>query len=139
MRIVKISTNSRVKIHFHQLFMTTQSENLAGRIPPGPIRVQRVDKSTYVEHNPEEVARMVKAMIVEGVGPRSGRIDILRVIVSDEEAVKRLSDIPFDRPPEQSPGSITSMASREVYREVLGESGHWCWDFKRNRNAFSAA
>jgi hypothetical protein len=44
----------------------------------------------------------------------------------------------MDKLPEESPGSITSMASREVYREVVGDSGHWCWAFvKRNRAAFA--
>jgi len=116
--------------------MTTQAVNLAGRIPAGPIRVQRADKSTYVEHDASEVFRMVKAGIVEGVGPRSGRIDILRVTVSDEEAVKRMSEVPVDRKHEESPGSVISMASREVYRERLPDEIHWCWSFRRNRNAF---
>lgn len=118
--------------------MTTQAQNLAGRLPVGPIRVQRADKSTYVENDAEEVVRMVKAGIVEGVGPRSGRIDILRVTVPHDEAVKRMAALPMDRVTE-SPGSITSMASREVYREVVGESGHWCWNFRANRTVFAQA
>lgn len=107
--------------------------NLAGRIPAGAIRVQRADKTTYVESDAEEILRMIKAGVVEGAGPRSGRIDILRITCTQEEAIERMKAVPIERRPEESPGSITSMASREVYREVLGESGHWCWNFRANR------
>lgn len=107
--------------------MTTQAENLAGRIPVGPIRVQRADKTTYIATDPEEVMRMIVARIVEGVGPRSGRIDILRITVPDDEALKKMASVPVERRPEESPGSITTMASREVYREKL--ESRWCWSF----------
>lgn len=119
--------------------MTTQAVNLLDRLPVGPIRVQRDDKSTYVEHDAGEVFRMIKSGIVEGVGPRSGRIDILRVTVTSEEAVKRMSEVPVERKPEESPGSIITMASREVYRERLADEIHWCWSFRRNRGAFETA
>ncbi len=117
--------------------MTTQAINLQGRISDGPIRIVLADKTAYFEHDADEVRRMIKAQIVEGVGPSSGRIIFLRVIYANDEAVRRLSELPVDRPPEESPGSITSGASREVYRETLGDSGCWCWDFKKNRNAFA--
>ena len=90
-----------------------------------------------MEDSAEEVLRMVRAGIVEGVGPRSGRIDILRITVTHEVAVERMKAVPMDKRAEESPGSITSMASREVYRETLGESGHWCWNFKQNRTLFA--
>jgi hypothetical protein len=117
--------------------MTTQAANLASRIPAGPIRVQRADKSTYVENDLEIVLRMIKAQVVEGVGPRSGRIDILRITCTEAEATQRMKDVPLDRRAEESPGSITSMASREIYRETLGESGCWTWNFKQNRTLFA--
>lgn len=117
--------------------MTTQSPNLAGRLPVGPIRVQRADKSTYMETDAEEVLRMIKAQVVEGVGPRSGRIDILRITCTADEAIRRMSEVPVERRPEESPGSITSGASREVYREKMDDGLHWCWAFKRNRNVFA--
>ena len=117
--------------------MTTQAPNLLERLPALPIRVQREDRSTYMEDSAEEVLRMIKAGVVEGVGPRSGRIDILRITVAHEVAVERMKAVPMDKRPEESPGSITSMASREVYREVVGDSGHWCWNFKRNRTVFA--
>jgi hypothetical protein len=117
--------------------MTTQAPNLIGRIPVGPIRVQRADKTTYMADDAEEVMRMIVAGVVEGIGPRSGRIDILRIIVPDAEALKRMAAVPIDKRPEESPGSITSQASREVYREVVGDSGLWCWSFRRNRAAFA--
>jgi len=115
--------------------MTTQSANLLERIPALPIRVQRFDKTTYWETDAEEMLRMIKAGIVEGVGPRSGRIDILRVTVTQEVALDRMKAVPVEKRPEESAGSITSMASREVYREKL--ENHWCWAFKRNRTAFA--
>lgn len=102
-----------------------------------PIRVQRADKTTYWESDAEEMVRMLKAGIVEGVGPRSGRIAILRVTCTDAEAVARMKALPVDKHIEQSAGSITSQASREVYRETVGESGNWCWSFRRNRNVFA--
>ena len=116
--------------------MTTQALNLMERLPALPIRVQREDRTTYMEDSLEEVLRMVKAGVVEGVGPRSGRIDILRITVTHEVAVERMKAVPAEKRPEESPGSITSMASREVYRETLGESGCWTWNFCANRTVF---
>jgi len=102
-----------------------------------PIRVQREDRTTYMEDSLEEVLRMVKAGVVEGVGPRSGRIDILRITVTHEVAVERMKAVAIDKLPEESPGSITSMASREVYRETLGDGISWTWNFKQNRTLFA--
>jgi hypothetical protein len=117
--------------------MTTQAPNLLERLPALPIRVQREDRTTYMEDSLEEVLRMVKAGIVEGVGPRSGRIDILRITVTHEIAVERMKAVAIDKLPEESPGSITSMASREVYRETLGDGISWTWNFKQNRTLFA--
>jgi len=117
--------------------MTTQAPNLLERLPALPIRVQREDRTTYMEDSLEEVLRMVKAGIVEGVGPRSGRIDILRITVTHEIAVERMKAVAMDKLPAESPGSITSMASREVYRETLGDGISWTWNFKQNRTLFA--
>jgi hypothetical protein len=117
--------------------MTTQAPNLLERLPALPIRVQREDRTTYMEDNLEEVLRMVKAGVVEGVGPRSGRIDILRITVTHEIAVERMKAVAMDKLPAESPGSITSMASREVYRETLGDGISWTWNFKQNRTLFA--
>ncbi len=119
--------------------MTTQAMNLPGRIPAGAVRVQRPDKSTYVEHDEAEVARMIAAGIVEGVGPRSGRIDILRITVSEAEAMAAIAIVRSGEAPsiEERPGSIMSMASLAVFRESL-DDGHFVWQHKRNRNAFQA-
>lgn len=114
--------------------MTTQACNLPGRIPGGPIYVQRFDGTAYCEGDREAVDRMVKAGIVEGIGPRSGRIDRLRITCSEDEAVKRLQAV-FEPTHEENPGSITSMASREIYREKL-DAG-FCWNFKQNRTVFA--
>lgn len=114
--------------------MTTQACNLPDRIPSGPILVQRADKSSYMEADEAAIARMIKAEIVEGIGPPSGRIRILRVTCSEDEAVKRLQAV-FEPSHEENPGSITSMASREIYREKL-DSG-FCWNFKANRTVFA--
>ena len=117
--------------------MTTQAPNLLERLPALPIRVQREDRTTYMEDSLEEVLRMVKAGVVEGVGPRSGRIDILRITVTHKVAVERMKAVAIDKLPEESPGSITSMASREVYRETLGDGISWTWNFKQNRTLFA--
>lgn len=103
------------------------------------MRVQRLDRSTYIEGSEIEIARMIAAGIVEGVGPKSGRIDILRMICGEAEGMERMKAIALPKAPQESAGSITSMASREVYRETLGESGHWCWNFKANRNLSAVA
>lgn len=115
--------------------MTTQAASILQQLPGVPILVHRFDRTTYWETEAEEMLRMLKAGIVEGVGPRSGRIKYLRITCSQEEAVKRMKEVPVDRI-QESPGSITSMASKEVYREGLTD-GHWCWSFKRPRSAFA--
>lgn len=115
--------------------MTTQAENLMDRLPGVPIRVQRHDRTVYMEHEAGEVIRLVQAGVVEGVGPRSGRIAMLRFVVTDDEAVKRMAALPIDRTFEEKAGSITSAASREVYRQRL-EVG-WCWAFKRPQRIFA--
>lgn len=115
--------------------MTTQAENILQRLPGVPIRVQRFDRTTYWETDAEEMVRMLKSGIVEGVGPRSGRIDLLRITCTQDEAVKRMKEVTIERI-QESAGSITSMASREVYRESL-QDGHWCWAFKANRTIFA--
>lgn len=114
--------------------MTTQACNLPLRIQPGPMKIRRSDGTPYIEYDEAEIARMIAAGIVEGIGPRSGRIDALRMLCSEEEALVRISSIPLDRSRFETPGTITSMASREVYREALGESGCWAWNFKSLRN-----
>ena len=114
--------------------MTTSSINLSSRIPSGPIRVQRPDKTCYVEASQSEIHRLIESGIVEGVGPRSGRIDILRITVSEDEAVERLAKVTKQQIVQEKPGSIIGDASREVYRETLGESGHWVWTHKTKPN-----
>lgn len=116
--------------------MTTQACNLPDRIPAGPMLVQRADKSSYVESDEAAIARMIKAEIVEGIGPPSGRIRILRITCSEDEALKRLQAV-FEPSHEENPGSITSMASREIYREKVNEEGLWTWNFKQNRTVFA--
>ena len=115
--------------------MITQAENILQRLPGVPIRIQRFDRSTYWETDPEEMLRMLKCGIVEGYGPRSGRIDMLRITCTQQEAVERMKTVVVERI-QESAGSITSMASREVYRESL-QDGHWCWAFRRNRTIFA--
>jgi hypothetical protein len=85
-----------------------------------------------VESNEAEIARMIAAGIVEGVGPRSGRIDVLRIICTEIEAITRLAAL---RQTEciETAGTITSQASREIYREPLAD-GHKVWAFKRQSN-----
>jgi hypothetical protein len=117
--------------------VTTQAVNLPGRIPAGPIYVQRFDGSAYCEADPEVIARMVSARVVEGVGPRSGRIDRLRIICTEEEAIQRLQAISESQPQEE-PGSITTDASREIFREKLNEGLNWTWCHRRNRNMENA-
>lgn len=98
-------------------------------MPAAPIYVQRADKTTYIEADQAAIARMVNAGIVEGVGPRSGRIRILRVICSDDEAISRFASLATAPEPR---GSITSQASREIFRERLGDT-RWCWCHIKNR------
>ncbi len=114
--------------------LTTQAVNLPGRLPSGPIRIQRPDHSCYVEASQAEIARLIEAGIVEGIGPRSGRIDLLRITVPQEEAVERLARVSRPETPVEKPGSIASNASREVFREILADGVHWVWSHKRNRS-----
>lgn len=116
--------------------MTTQACNLVGRIPSGPIYVHRFDGTVYCEGDPDQVSRMVKAGVVEGIGPRNGCIKRLRITCTEDEAVKRLQAV-SEPSHEENPGSITSMASREIFREILGDSGGWVWCHKANRNMTS--
>lgn len=113
--------------------LTTQAVNLTGRLPSGPIRVQRPDKSCYMEASQAEVSRLIEAGIVEGIGPRSGRIDLLRITVPQDEAVERLAKVTRPETVVEKPGSITSGASREVFREILADGVHWIWSHKLNR------
>lgn len=113
--------------------MTTQAVNLPSRLPSGPIRIQRPDKSCYVEASRTEIDRLVEAGIVEGIGPRSGRIDLLRITVTEEEAVAKLAKIARPDTPVEKPGSIMSGASREIFREILADGIHWVWTHKLNR------
>ncbi len=71
---------------------------------------------------------------MEGIGPRSGRIDLLRITVPQEEAVERLAKVSRPETVVEKPGSITSNASREVFREILADGVHWVWSHKLNRN-----
>jgi len=113
--------------------MVTQACNLPGRIPGGPIYVQRQDGSAYCEGDEEEIGRMVRACVVEGIGPRSGVIRRLRIICTESEAIEKLSAIRATEPRiTETPGSITSMASQEVYRQPL-DTGYFVWQHKRNR------
>lgn len=113
--------------------MTTQAVNLPGRLPSGPIRVQRPDHTTYIEASDTEINRLVEAGIVEGVGPSSGRIDILRITVTNEEAISRLAAVTRPDTVMEKPGTITSMASREVFKEILADGVHWVWSHKKSR------
>ncbi len=114
--------------------MTTQAANLSDRLPSGPIKVQRPDKTCYVEACPVEINRLIASGIVEGIGPRSGRIDVLRITVTQEEAVARLAAVTKPETPVEKPGSITSGASREIFKEILADGIHWVWTHKKNRN-----
>jgi hypothetical protein len=113
--------------------MTTQAVNLPGRLPSGPIRIQRPDKSCYIEPSTVEIDRLIESGIVEGIGPRSGRIDLLRITVTQEEAVARLAKLARPESIVEKPGNITSMSSREVFREILPDGAHWTWVHKSNR------
>lgn len=76
---------------------------------------------------------MVRACVVEGIGPRSGVIKRLRIICTETEAIERLSAIRAAEPRiAETPGSITSMASQEVYREAL-DTGYFVWQHKASR------
>lgn len=99
--------------------------------------MQRLDKSTYFA-DPTEITRMIAAGIVEGVARNSGRLVLLRMLVSEAEGVKLMGLIPIAGKTHETPGAITSMASREVYRERLGDEGRWAWAFKANRNLSGA-
>ena len=94
-----------------------------------------------MEASQSEVNRLIEAGIVEGIGPRSGRIDLLRITVPQAEAVERLARVNRPEAVVEKPGSITSNASREVFREILADGVHWVWSHKRNRNltAFGAS
>lgn len=104
------------------------------------MRIQRSDRSTYIESDEAEVSRMVRAGIVEGVGPRSGRIDILRIVCTEDEARARVAVIRSMEPHEakQPRFSINSQASREIFREQLSD-GFWTWCHKANRGLSLAA
>ena len=87
-----------------------------------------------MEANEAEVSRMILAGVVEGVGPRSGRIDVLRIICTEAEAIERLAAIRRAESAEaETAGSVTSQASREVFREQLTDTLR-CWTFKRCRD-----
>lgn len=118
----------------HASTMTTQACNLQGRVPAGPIYVQRQDGTAYCEADETEIARMIAAGIVEGLGPSSGIIKRLRMICTEVEGIERMAAIPLPKRVQETPGSIMSMASKEVFKEHLGESGLWCYTLLRNRN-----
>jgi hypothetical protein len=113
--------------------MTTQACNLPGRIPAGPIYVQRLDGTAYCEADPVEINRMVLAGIVEGLGPSSGVIKRLRMVCTEAEGLVRMAAIPLPKRAQETPGSINSMASRTVFRESLGDTGLWAWCHLANR------
>lgn len=86
-----------------------------------------------MEASQSEISRLIEAGIVEGIGPRTGRIDLLRITVTQEQAVERLAKVTRPDTPVEKPGSITSNASREVFREILADGIHWVWTHKINR------
>lgn len=113
--------------------MTTQAINLPGRVF-APILVQRADKTTYTEPSQEEIDRMIRCGIVEGCGQRPGRILRLRIICTEKQAIEWMqAQRALEQSIAETSGSITSAASREVFREPL-ETGYFVWVHKRNRD-----
>ena len=88
--------------------------------------MQRADLTTYWEENSDEIARLITAGIVHGFGPRSGRIDILRIICDEAEALERLAEVRrAESLIRESPGDLLGDASRNIFLEAL-ETGR-CW------------
>ena len=81
---------------------------------------------------------MILAGVVEGVGPRSGRIDLLRIICSESEVIERLQAIRAAESWMETPGSLMSMASKTVFKEQLSDTLR-CWTHRANRRLSLAA
>ena len=99
------------------------------------MKVIRADGSCYSEADPEELSRMIRAQICEGVGPRSGVIKLFRVICTESEAMERMAAVRAadSRSYVETRGSLITQASRNVYKEPLPE-GFWTWTFKQLRS-----
>jgi hypothetical protein len=109
--------------------MTTPSSKLLSDYNvSAPVRVIRQDSTSYICEDQTMIDQMIIANVVEGVGPPSGRIEKLRMIVAEGEAVKLIAAIERPAALPESPGSITSQASRTVYREKVNDC-LWCWAF----------
>jgi hypothetical protein len=98
------------------------------------MKVVRADGTCYVEAEPEELSRLIKAKVVEGHGTRNGVIKLLKVIRSESEAMERLSAVRAadSQSHVETRGSLITQASRNIYREPLPE-GFWTWTFKQLR------
>jgi hypothetical protein len=99
------------------------------------MKVVRADGSCYVEADPEELSRLIRAQVVEGHGTRNGVIKLLKIICSESEAMERLSAVRAadSQSHVETRGSLLIQASRNIYREPLPK-GFWTWTFKQMRS-----